>query len=221
MYPEKPVQKQEPYVNAVYPMPPSNAVNLSSPHSPVVAVPPSNVNYNIAPKTVDITGILSQNPKQENCLLAHDSIQNTVPRNNVDVPNKIVSKSGIPAQQNENRKIEVTSTSHAVVAADICVIKAPPSVQQNDSVKVTNGVDSAPSPKSWASLFNKTQSGINNSAAASVITNGCSKSLATVSPFTVNDTEELSEEFLAMKEALRTKYDDPSFYRMGGKQFKI
>lgn len=221
VYSEKPTQMQEPYANAVYPIPPNNAVTLPTPHSSHVTVPPSNLNCTVLPKP-EIVKYLPQNqaPTQENYIPTHDNVQKfSVTKNNAEIPNKLVpNNDGLLQKTPESYKTtEVTSSNNAVVATDM-IVKSPPANQQNggENVKVTNGVDPAPSRKSWASLFNKAQNSADHNVAESVIMNGCSKPLAAVSPFAADDVEEVSEEFLAMKEALRKKYDDPSFYRMGG-----
>lgn len=76
-----------------------------------------------------------------------------------------------------------------------------------------NGTESNASPqnKSWASLFN---SGKNNEAekTENVLMNGCAKNEQ--SPVI---TEECDHEFAAIKKELREKYDDPTYFRIGGK----
>lgn len=224
MYSENPIPKQEPYINAMYPTLPVNTVNVSPSHSPIVAAPPRNVNYTVSSKAVEVTRnvLESQLPREDNYVSAHNNVQQWPVKKN-EVPYKPVTNSAPPIQQipDSQRLAEAASSNHAAVNSDAGP-KTAPSNQLNNSgsTKVTNGVDSAPSRKSWASLFNKTQSNTENNAAPSVITNGCSKPLATVASFAVEDVE-VSEEFLAMKEMLKAKYDDPSFYRMGGMQFKI
>lgn len=85
---------------------------------------------------------------------------------------------------------------------------------------IQNGVEaSVPPPnKSWASLFNKRKVEAQGAAKSDVVLNGCSKPVVAVSPMVSAATgSECSEDFSAMKKSLRAKYDDPHFYRIGGK----
>lgn len=60
--------------------------------------------------------------------------------------------------------------------------------------------------KSWASLFNKGDGG-----KKSVVVNGCAKPEETQPA-----SEESDDEFAALKKDLKVKYDDPTFFRVGG-----
>lgn len=81
--------------------------------------------------------------------------------------------------------------------------------------KLTNGVGVAPAApvnKSWASLFNKPST----NEAVSVAVNGCDKPRKNLTAVAAEEEKEVDDEFSRMKKALKAKYDDPNFHRMGG-----
>lgn len=209
IYPEKP--SQGPYINAVYPPFAPNAVNLPSSHAPA---PPNNVNYNTAfPTKMEFPQTLPKEKIPESGVI-HDAAQKL---NDV----KLLHKPAMPTlsektPENHTPVIQALPNSNLSITTEVNNKPAATNQQSENSTKLINGVDSTPTRKSWASLFNKSESGPQNSTPSKVITNGCSKPAAALPPFDDNDDVDVSEEFLAMKKTLKAKYDDPSFYRMGG-----
>lgn len=109
-----------------------------------------------------------------------------------------------------NIDIQTTDTKQLTAANQVTVNGT---VCQPES-QLTNGVEVAPAApvnKSWASLFNKPST----NTAVSVAINGCDKQHQN-STAAVVEEEEIDDEFSQMKKALKAKYDDPNFYRMGG-----
>lgn len=71
-------------------------------------------------------------------------------------------------------------------------------------------VSAAPQNKSWASLFNKSNSE-EVKRNVDVVVNGCGKAEESAVV-----AEERDDEFAAIKKDLKAKYDDPTFFRVGG-----
>lgn len=112
-----------------------------------------------------------------------------------------------------NTVVNATSTEITEVStAPSQSIHSKEAVAEPVSVKPLelNGAESkaVPQNKSWASLFNKSQN--KDSDVQEVVVNGCAK--AEQSPVII---EECDQEFIAMKNELKKKYDDPTFFRIG------
>lgn len=143
------------------------------------------------PASVNQTIVSVANPVRDNCPKA------VLPTNTVITANANVAKSSHLPLQNTNA---------------ISSVPEQPQVEVKQNGADINGT---PQNKSWASLFNKGKKE-ENKKVEQVVMNGCAKVEQT--PTSI---EEYDDEFAAIKKKLREKYDDPTFFRIGGNNIYI
>lgn len=127
-----------------------------------------------------------------------------------------------PVQVNPQNIVSATTTVTTVTANDAKASLLPSQSAESvpDEKAQTNKTplhkqngaenNAAPQNKSWASLFNKNKNK-EDKKTEEVVVNGCTKT----EQLSVT-TEECDHEFAAIKKQLREKYDDPTFFRVGG-----
>lgn len=102
-------------------------------------------------------------------------------------------------------------------ATTINRVEASPAVNASSLTK-QNGIEASATPpqnKSWASLFSRSD-GKTKKGEEVVVANGIDKAEESATIVDVND-----EELAAIKKKLGAKYDDPSFFRVGGELFVL
>lgn len=193
MYPQKFTQQQQVFVNSN-----NNQIIQNHPYTRLTVQQTNAATATVKPLPVQQYSAVSDNTPNE--IQAQPTI------------------SGNVANDRQTQSAVLSNTANDTQTIDTKLVAAANQVTVNGTVcqtenKLTNGVGVAPAaPKSWASLFNKQSA---NKAVSGAI-NGCDKQRHSLTAAVVEEEKEVDDEFSRMKKALKAKYDDPIFHRMGG-----